>query len=115
MKEVPEDIPDDTILLDLQNNKITEIKENDLKNLKGLQVSHFLLLCVLFLKLGDGLCHHTLSREKASLGRILVSGSYSSQVHGNYLPMSFELLLHPAFPINTSLTARADLTVVKLI
>lgn len=47
LKEVPEDIPDDTILLDLQNNKIAEIKENDFKNLKGLQVSHFLLLHVL--------------------------------------------------------------------
>lgn len=35
---VPEDIPDDTTLLDLQNNKITEIKENDFKNLKGLHV-----------------------------------------------------------------------------
>lgn len=44
LKEVPEDIPDDTILLDLQNNKITEIKENDFKNLKGLQVCHLHLL-----------------------------------------------------------------------
>lgn len=35
---IPEDIPDDTTLLDLQNNKITEIKENDFKNLKGLHV-----------------------------------------------------------------------------
>nr|XP_020455250.1 decorin [Monopterus albus]XP_020455251.1 decorin [Monopterus albus] len=38
MKEVPDDIPIDTTLLDLQNNKITEIKENDFKNLKGLHV-----------------------------------------------------------------------------
>lgn len=38
LKEVPEDIPSDTTLLDLQNNKITEIKENDFKNLKGLHV-----------------------------------------------------------------------------
>lgn len=38
LKAVPEDIPDDTTLLDLQNNKITEIKENDFKNLKGLHV-----------------------------------------------------------------------------
>ncbi|KAM8883799.1 decorin isoform 1-T2 [Synchiropus picturatus] len=38
---VPEDIPADTTLLDLQNNKITEIKENDFKNLKGL---HALIL-----------------------------------------------------------------------
>lgn len=90
LKEVPEDIPDDTILLDLQNNKITEIKENDFKNLKGLQVSHFLLLCVLFLKLGDGLCNHTLSREKPSFSQRL---QYSSQVHGNYSPMSFKLSL----------------------
>ncbi|XP_057711598.1 decorin [Corythoichthys intestinalis] len=41
LKEVPKDIPDDTTLLDLQNNKITEIKENDFKNLKGL---HALIL-----------------------------------------------------------------------
>ncbi|TKS90797.1 Decorin Bone proteoglycan II PG-S2 [Collichthys lucidus] len=41
LKAVPKDIPDDTTLLDLQNNKITEIKENDFKNLKGL---HALIL-----------------------------------------------------------------------
>ncbi|KAM9845796.1 decorin [Aulostomus maculatus] len=41
LKEVPKDIPDDTTLLDLQNNKITEIKEDDFKNLKGL---HALIL-----------------------------------------------------------------------
>lgn len=41
LKEIPADIPDDTTLLDLQNNKITEIKENDFKNLKGL---HALIL-----------------------------------------------------------------------
>ncbi|XP_059182089.1 decorin [Centropristis striata] len=41
LKVVPGDIPDDTTLLDLQNNKITEIKENDFKNLKGL---HALIL-----------------------------------------------------------------------
>ncbi|XP_071358115.1 decorin [Trachinotus anak] len=41
LKAVPGDIPDDTTLLDLQNNKITEIKENDFKNLKGL---HALIL-----------------------------------------------------------------------
>uniref|UniRef100_A0A3Q3VN74 Decorin n=1 Tax=Mola mola TaxID=94237 RepID=A0A3Q3VN74_MOLML len=41
LKEVPADIPDDTTLLDLQNNKITKIKENDFKNLKGL---HALIL-----------------------------------------------------------------------
>ncbi|XP_037099674.1 decorin [Syngnathus acus] len=41
LKEVPKDIPDDATLLDLQNNKITEIKENDFKNLKGL---HALIL-----------------------------------------------------------------------
>ncbi|XP_028305488.1 decorin [Gouania willdenowi] len=41
LKEIPEDIPSDTTLLDLQNNKISEIKENDFKNLKGL---HALIL-----------------------------------------------------------------------
>lgn len=39
LKKVPEKIPKDTSLLDLQNNKITEIKENDFKDLQGLQVS----------------------------------------------------------------------------
>ncbi|KAG7456250.1 hypothetical protein MATL_G00249770 [Megalops atlanticus] len=38
---VPDKIPSDTTLLDLQNNKITEIRENDFKNLKGL---HALIL-----------------------------------------------------------------------
>ncbi|XP_064415290.1 biglycan b [Latimeria chalumnae] len=33
---VPKDIPPDTSLLDLQNNKITEIKENDFKDLSNL-------------------------------------------------------------------------------
>ncbi|KAM9468036.1 decorin [Clarias gariepinus] len=41
MKNVPENIPSDTHLLDLQNNKITEIRENDFKGLKGL---HALIL-----------------------------------------------------------------------
>ncbi|KAI4874803.1 hypothetical protein NFI96_021879 [Prochilodus magdalenae] len=40
-KNVPEDIPADTSLLDLQNNKISEIRENDFKGLKGL---HALIL-----------------------------------------------------------------------
>lgn len=64
LKVVPEDIPDDTTLLDLQNNKITEIKENDFKNLKGLHVRDIslpsvqLLVCV-FLKLCNVLCNHS--------------------------------------------------------
>ncbi|KAF3705167.1 Decorin Bone proteoglycan II PG-S2 Precursor [Channa argus] len=41
LKSIPGDIPSDTTLLDLQNNKITEIKENDFKNLKSL---HALIL-----------------------------------------------------------------------
>ncbi|XP_061085613.1 decorin-like [Conger conger] len=41
LKSVPDKIPSDTTLLDLQNNKITEIKENDFKVLKGL---HALIL-----------------------------------------------------------------------
>lgn len=64
LKEVPEDIPDDTILLDLQNNKIAEIKENDFKNLKGLQVrpSHLpSYSSVLFLKIGQGFCNYTVT------------------------------------------------------
>ncbi|XP_069084898.1 decorin [Pleurodeles waltl] len=41
LENVPKDIPSDTTLLDLQNNKITEIKEGDFKNLKNL---HALIL-----------------------------------------------------------------------
>ncbi|KAF3856721.1 hypothetical protein F7725_017444 [Dissostichus mawsoni] len=33
---IPEKIPEDTVILDLQNNYITEIKENDFKGLKKL-------------------------------------------------------------------------------
>ncbi|KAG8137959.1 hypothetical protein E2320_003895, partial [Naja naja] len=38
LKEVPKHLPPDTTLLDLQNNKITEIKDGDFKNLKDLHV-----------------------------------------------------------------------------
>ncbi|XP_065271665.1 decorin isoform X4 [Emys orbicularis] len=38
LDKVPRDLPPDTTLLDLQNNKITEIKEGDFKNLKDLHV-----------------------------------------------------------------------------
>lgn len=41
LEQVPKDIPPDTTLLDLQNNKITEIKDNDFKTLKNL---HALIL-----------------------------------------------------------------------
>ncbi|XP_024076144.1 decorin [Terrapene carolina triunguis] len=41
LDKVPRDLPPDTTLLDLQNNKITEIKEGDFKNLKDL---HALIL-----------------------------------------------------------------------
>lgn len=41
LTQVPEEIPAETTLLDLQNNKITEIRENDFKYLKGL---HALIL-----------------------------------------------------------------------
>uniref|UniRef100_A0A8C9BGT0 Decorin n=1 Tax=Phocoena sinus TaxID=42100 RepID=A0A8C9BGT0_PHOSS len=38
LEKVPKDLPPDTALLDLQNNKITEIKDGDFKNLKNLHV-----------------------------------------------------------------------------
>uniref|UniRef100_A0A8C6DJS9 Decorin n=1 Tax=Moschus moschiferus TaxID=68415 RepID=A0A8C6DJS9_MOSMO len=38
LDKVPKDLPPDTALLDLQNNKITEIKDGDFKNLKNLHV-----------------------------------------------------------------------------
>ncbi|XP_067415934.1 decorin [Emydura macquarii macquarii] len=41
LDKVPRDLPSDTTLLDLQNNKITEIKEGDFRNLKDL---HALIL-----------------------------------------------------------------------
>uniref|UniRef100_A0A8C8SFH1 Decorin n=1 Tax=Pelusios castaneus TaxID=367368 RepID=A0A8C8SFH1_9SAUR len=41
LDKVPRDLPSDTTLLDLQNNKITEIKDGDFKNLKDL---HALIL-----------------------------------------------------------------------
>lgn len=69
LKTIPENIPDDATLLDLQNNKITEIKENDFKNLKGLHVRHVSPPCGLFLnfscyspKLYNPLCNHRSGR-----------------------------------------------------
>ncbi|XP_004675876.1 PREDICTED: decorin [Condylura cristata] len=41
LDKVPKDLPPDTLLLDLQNNKITEINDGDFKNLKNL---HTLIL-----------------------------------------------------------------------
>ncbi|XP_053111932.1 decorin [Hemicordylus capensis] len=41
LEQVPKDLPSDTTLLDLQNNKITEIKDGDFKNLRDL---HALIL-----------------------------------------------------------------------
>uniref|UniRef100_A0A673TMZ0 Decorin n=1 Tax=Suricata suricatta TaxID=37032 RepID=A0A673TMZ0_SURSU len=41
LDKVPKELPPDTTLLDLQNNKITEIKDGDFKNLKNL---HTLIL-----------------------------------------------------------------------
>ncbi|XP_051818767.1 decorin [Antechinus flavipes] len=41
LESVPKDLPPDTTLLDLQNNKITEIKDGDFKNLRDL---HALIL-----------------------------------------------------------------------
>lgn len=41
LDKVPKDLPPDTTLLDLQNNKITEIKDGDFKSLKNL---HTLIL-----------------------------------------------------------------------
>ncbi|MBN3278177.1 ASPN protein, partial [Polyodon spathula] len=38
---VPKDIPADSLMIDLQNNKITEIKENDFKGMKNLYY-HFI-------------------------------------------------------------------------
>ncbi|NXN77195.1 PGS2 protein, partial [Bombycilla garrulus] len=38
LEKVPKDLPPDTTLLDLQNNKITEIKEGDFKNVKNLHL-----------------------------------------------------------------------------
>lgn len=35
---VPEKIPEDTVIIDLQNNDITEIKEDDFKGLHKLHV-----------------------------------------------------------------------------
>lgn len=37
---VPEKIPEDTVMMDLQNNDITEIKEDDFKGLHRLYVRH---------------------------------------------------------------------------
>ncbi|KAM5288727.1 decorin isoform 4-T4 [Ctenodactylus gundi] len=38
LDKVPSNLPSDTTLLDLQNNRITEIKDGDFKNLKNLHV-----------------------------------------------------------------------------
>lgn len=38
LTSVPRDIPEDTLMIDLQNNDITDIKEDDFKKLSNLYV-----------------------------------------------------------------------------
>lgn len=47
---MPSDIPADTLMIDLQNNDITEIKENDLKKLSNLYVREIIMFTVYYLQ-----------------------------------------------------------------
>lgn len=49
LTSVPSDIPTDTLMIDLQNNDITEIKENDFKKLSNLYVREIIMFTVYYL------------------------------------------------------------------
>ncbi|CAL8242486.1 unnamed protein product [Merluccius merluccius] len=87
LKEIPSQIPPETTLLDLQNNKITEIKENDFKNLKGLHALILVnnLLSVIHPKAFSGL---------SKLQRLYLSKNLLKEVPANMPKSLQELRIH---------------------
>ncbi|XP_038636759.1 decorin isoform X1 [Scyliorhinus canicula] len=84
---VPENIPKDTTLLDLQNNKITEIKENDFKNLKNL---HALIL----VNNKIGTVHPKAFVPLVRLQKLYMSKNLLKEIPANMPPSLHELRIH---------------------
>ncbi|XP_078423877.1 decorin [Cetorhinus maximus] len=84
---VPENIPKDTTLLDLQNNKITELKENDFKNLKNL---HALIL----VNNKIGTVHPKAFAPLVKLQRLYLSKNLLKEIPANMPSSLHELRIH---------------------
>lgn len=87
LTNVPENIPKDTTLLDLQNNKITELKENDFKNLKNL---HALIL----VNNKIGTVHPKAFASLMKLQRLYLSKNLLKEIPANMPPSLQELRIH---------------------
>ncbi|XP_059185883.1 asporin [Centropristis striata] len=84
---VPDKIPEDTVLLDLQNNDITEIKENDFK---GLHKLHGLFL----INNKISKIHPKAFRNMAHLRLLYLSYNLLTEIPANLPPNVIELRFH---------------------
>ncbi|XP_048404635.2 decorin [Stegostoma tigrinum] len=84
---VPKDIPKDTTLLDLQNNRITEIKENDFKNLRNLNA-----LILVNNKIST--VHPKAFAPLVKLQRLYLSKNLLKEIPANIPPSLHELRIH---------------------
>uniref|UniRef100_A0A8C4QPG3 Asporin n=1 Tax=Eptatretus burgeri TaxID=7764 RepID=A0A8C4QPG3_EPTBU len=87
LKAVPQDIPTDTRLFDLQNNKITEIKQNDFK---GLVVMHTLVL----LNNQIAKVHPKAFKSLVTLHKLYLSKNMLEEVPPNMPNSLIELRIH---------------------
>uniref|UniRef100_UPI00398E7834 decorin-like n=1 Tax=Pristiophorus japonicus TaxID=55135 RepID=UPI00398E7834 len=87
LTRVPDHIPKDTTLLDLQNNKITEIKENDFKNLKNLNA-----LILVNNKIGT--IHPKAFAPLTKLQRLYLSKNLLKEIPTNMPSSLHELRIH---------------------
>ncbi|XP_013870760.1 asporin [Austrofundulus limnaeus] len=87
LKSVPEKIPEDTVIIDLQNNDITEIKENDFKGLSRL---HGLFL----INNKISKIHPKAFRNMDHLRLLYLSYNQLTEVPANLPPNIIELRFH---------------------
>uniref|UniRef100_UPI00358E575C biglycan-like n=1 Tax=Myxine glutinosa TaxID=7769 RepID=UPI00358E575C len=87
LETIPQDIPTDTRLFDLQNNKITEIKQNDFK---GLVVMHTLVL----LNNQISKVHPKAFKSLVFLHKLYLSKNMLEEVPSNMPDSLIELRIH---------------------
>ncbi|CAM4565303.1 unnamed protein product [Leuciscus chuanchicus] len=110
LKNVPEKIPLDTTLLDLQNNKISEIRENDFKGLKSLQT-------LIMVNNKITIIHAKAFSSLINLERLYLSKNLLKEVPAN-IPKSLQELRIHENQINkikkTSFSGMANVIVMEL-
>ncbi|KAJ8259873.1 hypothetical protein GJAV_G00174430 [Gymnothorax javanicus] len=87
LKSVPKNIPKDALMIDLQNNKITEIKENDFKGVKNLYA-----LFLLNNKISK--IHPKAFRDMSKLQLLYLSYNLLTQIPDNLPKSVLELRIH---------------------